>query len=94
MGKYLVQLSLKALQDLKDIKKSGRKSDLKKIQELLLEIEEEPRKGLGLPEHLKYFKNREIWSRRLNQKNRLVYEIFETDTLIVVIQALGHYSDK
>lgn len=30
MGKYLVQLSLKALQDLKNIKKLGRKSDLKK----------------------------------------------------------------
>ncbi|MDD6413429.1 type II toxin-antitoxin system YoeB family toxin [Blautia sp. HCP3S3_D9] len=32
------------------------------------------------------------WSRRINLKDRLVYEI--TDETIIVIQCKGHYSDK
>jgi toxin YoeB len=37
----------------------------------------------------------EVWSRRINQKDRLVYEIFETsEHSVVVLQMLGHYKDK
>jgi toxin YoeB len=37
----------------------------------------------------------EVWSRRINQKDRLVYEIFETsEQSVVVLQMLGHYKDK
>lgn len=32
------------------------------------------------------------WSRRINQKDRLVYEV--TDGMIEVVQCKGHYSDK
>jgi len=46
-----------------------------------------------LTEQLKYFDG-EIWSRAINKKDRLIYEIFEEDTAVVVIQALGHYNDK
>ncbi|WP_262150201.1 hypothetical protein [Chryseobacterium foetidum] len=40
MGKYLIKYSKRAINDLKDIKKSGRKLDMKKIQTLILELEE------------------------------------------------------
>lgn len=93
MGKYLVRYSKRALEDLKAIKKSGRKADMKKVQILLLDISENPRKGIGSPEQLKHFDG-EIWSRALNKKDRLVYEIFEEEISVVLIQALGHYNDK
>lgn len=32
------------------------------------------------------------WSRRINQKDRLFYEV--TDGMIEVVQCKGHYSDK
>ncbi len=36
----------------------------------------------------------EIWSRKFNKKDRFVYEIFEEEQSITIIQSLGHYSDK
>ncbi|MGJ1191719.1 Txe/YoeB family addiction module toxin [Sphingobacterium siyangense] len=93
MGKYLIQYSKKAIRDLQMIKKSGRKSDRTKIDLFLLEMEESPRMGSGSPEQLKYFDG-EIWSRAINKKDRLIYEIFEEEIAVVVIQALGHYNDK
>ena len=50
MGKYLINYSKRALSDLQNIKKSGRKLDMKKIQSLIMELEENPRTGLGSPE--------------------------------------------
>ena len=40
MGKYIIQLSKRALKDLKAIKKSGRKLDMEKVQTFLIELEE------------------------------------------------------
>lgn len=93
MGKYLIKYSKRAVNDLKAIKKSGRKLDMKKIQTLILELEENPRTGLGTPEQLKHFDG-EVWSRIINKRDRLVYEIFESEISITVIQSLGHYNDK
>ena len=61
MGKYLIQFSKKALEDLKKIKQSGRKSDKNRIDVFLSQIEVHPRTGIGSPEQLKYFGG-EIWS--------------------------------
>jgi len=66
---------------------------MKKIQSLILELEDNPRTGIGFPEQLKY-NTGEIWSRQINKKDRLVYEIFDTEISITVIQSLGHYNDK
>ena len=54
---------------------------LKKINELLKDIPEGLRGDLSGK-----------WSRRINQKDRLVYEV--TDGMIEVVQCKGHYSDK
>ena len=67
-----------------------RNQDLKtfdKINQLLKSIERDGAlSGLGKPERLKYG---EGYSRRIDEKNRLVYDI-ENDTIIVKI-CKGHY---
>ncbi len=93
MGKYIIQLSKRAVKDLQAIKKSGRKLDMKKVELLFFELEIHPKSGLGSPEHLRNYDG-EVWSREVNRKDRLVYEIFEEDSLVIVIQSLGHYDDK
>lgn len=67
------------------------KKTLKKINALLKTIQREPYTGEGKPEVLKGTDGNE-WSRRINDKDRLVYEIGED--MIVVKQCKGHYSDK
>ncbi len=93
MGKYIVQLSKRALKDLKAIKKSGRKLDMEKVQTFLIELEEHPRTGAGSPEQLKYY-DAEVWSREVNKKDRFVYEIFKEEVSVTLVQSLGHYNDK
>lgn len=61
-----------------------------KIILLIENIKQNPFKGLGKPEPLKY----EIptcWSRRINKKDRLVYRIYKRE--IHIISILGHYND-
>lgn len=93
MGKYKINLSKSVEKDLSKVKKSGQKQDIEKINQFFKEISEHPREGTGKPEQLKYFSG-EVWSREINKKDRFVYEIFEEEILVVVIQAKGHYNDK
>jgi toxin YoeB len=47
-----------------------------RIMRLILETSEDPFRGIGKPEPLK----RQLsgcWSRRINEKHRLVYKVFE-----------------
>ena len=50
------------------------KKTLKKINKLLKEVQRKPFKGTGKPEPLKGGKVN-VWSRRINDKERLVYEV-------------------
>ena len=45
--------------------------------------------GIGKPEPLKY---RKAWSRRIDRKNRLVYNIDSNHNLLI-ISCKGHYED-
>jgi toxin YoeB len=63
-----------------------------RLGRIFLSIRDTPRDGLGKPERLKC-KEREIWSRRIDKKNRVVYEIREQENTIVVVSCLGHYDD-
>lgn len=67
------------------------KKTLKKVNELLKEIQRTPFSGKGEPEELRGNLS-DKWSRRINQKDRLVYEI--TNDMISIIQCKGHYNDK
>lgn len=57
----------------------------------MVELSDHPTTGIGNPELLKHSLSG-LWSRRLNKKDRLIYEIFEEpEELVIVIAALGHY---
>jgi toxin YoeB len=61
-----------------------------RIIRLIAEVTRTPRSGTGKPERLKHLGG-EVWSRRITEKDRLVYEI-QHDT-IVVIACRFHYDD-
>ncbi|AZI22968.1 Txe/YoeB family addiction module toxin [Chryseobacterium taklimakanense] len=90
---YEIRLTEKSEKDLRAISKSGDKVSLKKLLSLIEELKNHPRRGSGKPEKLKFIDG-EVWSRRINKKDRLIYEIYDKDVLVLVISALGHYQDK
>jgi len=64
-----------------------------KIKELIKSIKENPFKGLGKPEPLKH-QLKGYWSRRINHKDRLVYEVSgkkRVDQVCTIIQCRFHY---
>lgn len=67
------------------------KQILKKINQLLKDIQRNGNTGLGKPEPLKGHESG-YWSRRIDDKQRLVYSI-EGD-IIKIISCKGHYDDK
>jgi len=88
---YSISLSESAELDIIKLQKSGNKQVLKKLNKLLNELRLHPETGTGKPERLKYVNK---WSRRINDKHRLIYEIFEEIVTVEVVQAYGHYDDK
>jgi toxin YoeB len=64
------------------------KKILKKINELLKDINRDPFKGTGSPEPLKHDLSG-YWSRRITLEHRLVYRV--ENGLIKVIQCRYHY---
>ena len=61
---------------------------LSKIIRLIAETTRSPRTGTGKPERLKHVGG-EVWSRRITEKDRLVYDI-QSDT-ITIIACRFHY---
>ena len=60
---------------------------------LIDELREHPTTGTGHPEPLRGDRAGQ-WSRRITDKHRLVYRIFETEVVVLVLTAYGHYEDK
>jgi len=75
------------------MKKSGTNADRKNVERFLEEIAAHPRTGTGKPRHLGH-RPGEVWARKVNEKGRFVYEIFEDEPLIAVEQARDHYNDR
>lgn len=73
---------------------SGQKKIVERILNLIEEIKQHPITGTGKVERLKGKGERLVYSRRINDKHRLVYEIFEEEKLVVLAAAYGHYKDK
>jgi toxin YoeB len=46
-------------------------------------------KGVGKPEPLKFI---QAYSRRIDEKNRLDYQVTNTD--LVILSCIGHYEDE
>lgn len=93
MGKFRVEVKPEAQKDLKKHYKSGNKSSIKKIEVILKELEEHPETGTGNPEPLKHELSGK-WSRRINQKDRMIYQVNENIVTVEILSAMGHYSDK
>ena len=64
-----------------------------KALRFLDELKEHPKTGLGHPEPLKG-QPEGRWSREITKKHRLVYRIFDTEVVVLVLAAYGHYDDK
>lgn len=70
----------------------GQQASIKKFELLVVELSEHPYTGLGHPEQLRYRPG--VWSRRLNQKDRLCYSVDNDVVTVYVLSARGHYDDK
>jgi len=69
---------------------------LEKIKDVIKAIRQDPFKGIGKPEPLK-FDLKGFWSRRITGEHRLVYMISGTkgkDQKCIIIQCRFHYDDK
>lgn len=64
------------------------KKTLKRINRLLRSVESTPFDGIGKPEALRH-EYRGMWSRRINDTDRLIYSV-EEDT-IFIFSCRGHY---
>ena len=78
-----------ALEDLESWSTTNPKV-LAKIIRLIAETTRTPRTGTGRPERLKHMGG-EVWSRRITEKDRLVYDI-ERD-VITIVACRFHYDD-
>ena len=92
--KYKINYKSDYFKDIEKHQKYGQKSCLQKIANFLIDMQEHPTAGTGKEEQLKGYDERSVWSRRINQKHRLIYEIFEDEKSIDIISAFGHYDDK
>jgi toxin YoeB len=68
--------------------KSGNKTVLKKITQLIESITKTPYNGIGKPEPLKY-SLLGCWSRRIDKEHRIVYEVHSEK--IIILSLKGHY---
>ena len=67
------------------------KKALKRVNDLIKETTRTPFKGIGKPEPL-HGELSGYWSRRINQKDRLIYGV--TKESLIIIACRTHYSDK
>jgi len=67
------------------------KKTLKRINNLLKDIDRQPFSGIGKPEPLTGNLSG-YWSRRIDELNRIVYRI--RDSRVEIIQCGSHYRDK
>ncbi len=86
---YKINILENANQDLNELRRSDKSSYIK-VFDFLREMMIDPRNGTGKPERLKYF-DKEVYSRRVNHKDRLVYTIYEIDKVIDISSVRGHY---
>ncbi len=88
-----LEFSKSALEDVEKHKKSGDKATLKKIEKLLNELREHPTTGTGQPEALKHDMEG-LYSRRINQKHRLIYSIKLEIVTVYILSVYKNYGDK
>ena len=93
MGQFKLEIEELAETHIRQHLKSGDKATIKKIEKILIELTNTPYEGIGKPEALKY-ELTGFWSRRINQKDRLIYKVKDDIVTVLVISAMGHYNSK
>lgn len=89
---YNVDYTKPAKKTLKKWKKSNPRL-YKKVQEILWDIANHPRTGLGHPEPL--VGGSDItYSRHITAHDRIIYDIYDDVIAVLIIQAEEHYDDK
>ena len=89
---YSIAYSFAAQKVIKKWKKSNPRT-FKKLRDLLPELEQHPRTGTGHPEP--FVGGGDVtYSRRLSAHDRIVYDIYDNELVVLLIEAGGHYSDK
>lgn len=89
---YHLDYTTRAKNDMQRLKQSEPKAFLK-LGKLLEELMDHPRTGTGHPGPLTSDRAGQ-WSRRITKKHRLVYEIHDTEVVVLVLASYGHYDDK
>lgn len=86
---YKIRILEKAQDDLDWLRRNDKTSYIKCF-DLVRELMSDPRSGTGKPERLRYFE-KEVYSRRVNHKDRLIYTIYESLHEIDISSFRGHY---
>lgn len=89
---YTLRFDEQALVDLAKLKRNL-PSAFDKASKLLEELREHPCTGTGKPKPLSGDRVGQ-WSRRITDKHRLVYKVLDTEVVVIVVSAWGHYDDK
>lgn len=89
---YRITYTEEAVNDINRLRLSEPKA-YQKVRKFIAELKEHPKTGTGHPEPLKG-KPEGRWSRQITKKHCLVYRIFDTEVLVLVLSSYGHYNDK
>ncbi|MBQ9440309.1 MAG: Txe/YoeB family addiction module toxin [Paludibacteraceae bacterium] len=89
---YTIRYTPEAYDDIRRLLRSE-PAAFRKVETFINELKEHPKTGTGHPELLKG-KPEGRWSRQITKKHRLIYRIYETEVVVLIIAAYGHYDDK
>lgn len=89
---YAVEYSKQAEKTLKKWKKSN-PALFKKATAVLMDIMQHPRTGIGHPEAL-VGGGDVTYSRHITAHDRIIYDIYDEQVTVLVVQAEEHYDDK
>lgn len=86
---YDIVLTAEAERDILKLRKTVNKQLLMKLNSILNELRENPYEGTGKTEQLKYY-SEPAFSKRINKQHRLVYRIYKSEIIVLVLTCYGH----
>lgn len=89
---FEIRFTKLALEGLAKLAKSEPKAYQKALR-FIEELKEHPLNGTGHPEPLKG-QPEGRWSREITKKHRMVYRVFHSEVVVLVLASYGHYDDK
>jgi len=90
--KFTLKFSDVSLKDLAFHDKVGNRATIKRIDCILKELETTPFIGIGNPHQLSH-DYVGLWSRHLNKKDVIIYDVYDTEKIVQIYSARYHYLD-